>query len=142
MTITSANAIIMFAVVDLFATPFQLQQFSADNIFTTEEQQLTEAMMGVDGYQAIGHVNNPVVQSFTFMADSPSLEYFEQWAALQRQNQEAYPANATVQLPSVGKKYTCVNGALMIGKPMPDAAKVLQPRRYQVSWESTQPSNI
>lgn len=141
-SITSANAVIVIAVPALFPAPQLLQGFSVDDIYDTAEFASTEAMMGVDGHLAYGAINVPIVQTFTFMADSVSNDLFEQWAAQQKLNQEAYPADMTVTLRSVGKEYTHTNGALTGGKIIPGAGRVLRPRQWHITWESVRPSRI
>lgn len=141
-SITSANAVIMFAIVGVFDVPQQLQEFAADNIFTTDEVQVTEARMGVDGFLAAGYVNEPVMQGFSFLASSDSCRMFDQWAAQNKIAQDAFFANATVQLPAIGRKWTCTGGTLLRAKPMPDANKTLGDRRFNVLWEKVLPQNI
>lgn len=133
--ITSANAIVMFSVSDVFDTPQQLQQFSADDIFSTEDQERNQTMMGVDGYQTGGKVFLAVVQTFNLMADSISMDIFEEWMRQEDVNVETYKAQATVQLPSLQQKWTCTNGIMVRAQRMPTAAKVLQPRHFVISWE-------
>ncbi|HEY6030511.1 MAG TPA: hypothetical protein VIU44_08110 [Gaiellaceae bacterium] len=138
--ITSANAVIMFAIAGLFPAPQQLQEFAVDDIFTTEEIQTTENQMGVDGFMATGHVNVPVPQTFAFLASSVSCAMFDQWRAQQKVGQTVFWANATVLLPALGLKWTCTGGALQRAKPMPDAQRVLGMRRFGLLWESVLPA--
>lgn len=141
-TITAANAVIMFSVTGLFPSPQQLQQFAVDDIYTTDDVQTTEVQMGVDGHLTAGYVNVPVNQNFALMADSPSNGMFEDWATAMKLAQDVFYANATVTLTSIGKKFTCTRGSLVRYKPLPDAAKVLQSRRFAVTWESVLPVNV
>lgn len=137
-TITSANSIITLTVAGIFSSPQQLQGFSADNVYETGEQVVTEVLMGIDGRLSGGFVYNPVQQTFTLQADSPSNTVFETWAAQQAINKNAYPASGVTTLISVGTKYVMTRGFLMSLPPLPTAAKVLQPRRYLINWESVQ----
>lgn len=139
-TITSANAILMLAVVDLFDTPQQLTQFSADDIFTTEPRQNAEIMMGVDGFMTAGFVYNPTVQNISLMADSNGNEIFDQWVQAMKVGKDVFYANATITLLSINKTFTCIKGALTSYPPMPDAARVLRPRRYTINWEEVTPA--
>ena len=141
-TITAANAIIIFSVAGLQVSTAQLQGFSADDIFTTEDQQRIEALMGVDGKLSGGKVNNPVVQNYALQADSDSNDFFDDWNLAEVVAEDVYYANALVTLISIGKQWTCTKGVLSRFKPLPDAAKVLQPRRYTVTWEKVVPQNI
>lgn len=135
-TITAANAVITLSVSGLFTAPQQLKGFSADNIYETGDQVITETLMGVDGHLSGGFVFNPVVQTFNLQADSESNTLFETWAAQQRTNKETYIATGVTILTSVGTKYNSARGFLISYPPMPSAAKVLQPRKYQIQWES------
>jgi len=141
-SITSANAVIMFAISGIFDTPQQLQEFAADDIFTSEDIQSTEVQMGVDGAMAAGFVNMPIPQTFAFLASSVSCPLFDTWWSNNKLNQDVFFANATVQLPSIGKKWSCTGGTLTRFKPTPDAQRVLGPRRFTVVWEKILPQNI
>lgn len=141
-SITSANAVLMLSITSLFPAPQQLQGFAADDIFTTEDIQVTEPVMGVDGKLSAGFVNMPVPMSIAVQADSISNAIFDQWAAASKILQDVYFAQMTVVLTSLGRKWTCSNGTLTRYKPMPDAAKVLQPRRFGIVWETVLPANV
>ena len=84
-TLTAANAVITLTVPFLFPTPVQLQGFSADNIYDMDNVDQIETAMGVDGILSGGFVFNPVNQTFVLQADSPSIAFFETWAATQVQ---------------------------------------------------------
>ena len=53
-TLTAANAIITLSVDEVFDTPFQLQQFQADDMFDTEDAEPVEVRIGVDGFKSSG----------------------------------------------------------------------------------------
>ena len=135
-TITSANAVITLSISGIFSAPQQLQGFSTDNIYEAGDQVVTETMMGVDGRLSGGFVFTPTQQTFTLQADSPSNGIFETWAAQQRSQKDAYYASGRTLLPSTGEEYICTRGFLISYPPMPTAAKVLQPRKYVIQWES------
>lgn len=135
-SLTAANAVITIAVTGLFPTPQQLQGFSADNVYDMADQTITETSMGVDGILSGGMVFNPVEQTFVLQADSSSCELFERWAAAQRQIKDVYTANGFTILPSLGKKYTSTKGFLVTLPPLPAAARITQPRRFAIRWQS------
>lgn len=141
-TITAANAVIMIGVTGLFPTPQQLQKFAAEDVFDTEDVETAEIMMGVDRHLAAGIVYNPIKQGFTLMADSPSNLLFEQTYAAEQLAGDKYFFFGSVYLPSVGRNYTMTRGVLSNYKPMPDAKKVLQPRKFTLTWESVLPSSV
>lgn len=141
-TITAANAVLMLGVTGLFPTAQKMQQFSADDVFDTEDLETAEVMMGVDGYLAAGISLNPVKQGFTFMADSPSILLFEQTYAQERAQRDKFFLFGSCFLPSVGRLYTMTKGVLSGYKPMPDAKKVLQPRKFTITWQSVLPASV
>ncbi|WP_048996431.1 phage tail fiber protein [Burkholderia multivorans] len=135
-TITSANAVFMLAVTDLFPVPQQLQGFAADDIFDTEALTPAEVVMGVDGKLSAGYTPVPTKQNISLQADSDSNLIFEAWHLAQQTAKEVYFASAIVRLPSVSKSYVLTNGVLTSYMPIPDAKKILQPRKFQITWES------
>lgn len=142
MSITSANAVFLLGVTGLFSVPQQLQRFAADDVFSTESIKRIETIMGVDGYLSAGFVNVEVKMNVMLQADSPSGFLFDQWDAAQQAAGEAYEANGTIILPSIGKKWTMTRGFLTGYKPIPDAKKVMQPRTFELTWNllSSSPS--
>lgn len=137
-SLTSANSVITITIPGLFNTPQQLQGFAADNIYDVDAQDTVETAMGVDGILSGGFVYNPINQSFTLQADSASNAIFETWASFQRQQRDVYIANGSTTLPSVNKSYVQTRGFLVSWTPIPTAAKILQPRKYMIRWQSSQ----
>ena len=141
-SITSANTIFTIAIANLYPTPVQLQNYSADDILDIEAIVAAEAMMGVDGILSAGYVNNPVVQTINLMGSSNSNIVFETWYFSAKAQQDVYSATGVITYPSINRKYTMNNGYLTSIAPMSDAKKVLQPRKFVITWESCQPSAI
>jgi hypothetical protein len=139
MSITSANAILMISVPDLFPAPRQIQQFAADDVHDVDPQEVAEIMMGVDGVMTAGFVFSPVRQGISLMADSPSIAFFDQWNAAQRQIADIYFANGSVQYPGAKLKYNLSRGVLTTFPPISDAKKVLQPRKFIITWNQIVP---
>lgn len=142
LSITSANAIVMLAVPGVFPAPQQIQQFSADDIFTNDPVPASEVSMGVDGFLAAGFVFSPISWSISLMADSESNKFFDDWYQWNRDHIESYRCNGTVWLRSVNKKYEMVNGALTTYRHMPDAGRTLRSRSYVITWQSVNPAII
>lgn len=140
MSITSANATIFMTIPLLFPVPQQIQQFSADNVFSTDPLKSAETMRGVDGRLTGGYVFGDINQNFMLMADSPSIEFFNQWSLAQQAQRETYTANAVILLTSLGKKWTGTKGFLKNFPIIPDAKKVLQPVTFSIEWESLTPA--
>jgi hypothetical protein len=141
-TITSANAIITLAVPGIFSAPQQLQQFSAEDIFTNDPVQANEVAMGLDGFLTSGFVFAPVPWSVSLMADSPSNRVFDDWYLFMKRNVESYRANGTIWLRSLNKKFDMVNGALTTYRALPDASRTLKSRAYVITWQDVSPAQI
>lgn len=139
-SITGATTIVMLAIPGLFPVPQQLQGFAADDVFSTDSLESAEILMGVDGKMSAGFVFVPVKQNYIIQADSPSIFLFEQWWASQQQIRDLYRAEGIISLPAVGRKYSMNNGRLTTHHPIPDAKKLLQPRRFTITWESSLPA--
>jgi len=137
-TLTSANSSFALAVNPVFPAPQLLQGYSTDDTFTTEANQQIETLMGVDGNLSGGFVFNPYAMTIVLQADSESNDLFTAWAAYQRATKQVAIASATIALPSVKKKYICSKGFFTSNMPIPDAKKILQPRRYQITWQNIQ----
>lgn len=135
-TITSANSILLISIAGLYDIPQQLQGFAADDVFDTEAIEPAETMMGVDGRLSAGWVPTAIKQNISLQADSDSIRIFENWVTAQKTAREVYEATGQVQLPSVRRKYAMVRGFLTSIPLTPAAKKVLQPRRFQITWES------
>jgi hypothetical protein len=138
-SITSANATFMMTVGTIFPTPQQIQNFGSDDVTDTDEMEISQVLMGVDGNLSGGFVFVGVKQSIMLMADSPSIDLFDQWYLGQLANLTTYNSNATLQF-DVGTKWTLTKGFLTGYKPIPQAKKLLQPQRFGITWQSVSPS--
>jgi hypothetical protein len=141
-SITSANAVIALTIAGVFPTPVQLQGFAADDVFDTDQVNPSETLMGVDGILSAGFVFVPIQQNFSLQADSPSNFIFEQWNAQQQAAAEIFFANGIVTLTSINKVYVMRKGVLSGYKAIADGKRVLQPRRFSITWESIVPSPV
>lgn len=135
-TLTAANSIILLSIAGLYDTPQRLQGFAADEVFDTENIESAEVVMGVDGLMSGGWVAAVVKQNITLQADSDSIDVFETWYQAQQSIRELYYANATVFLPAVNRKYSFTKGILTSHNATPSAKKILQPRKFMVTWQS------
>src|SRR5665213_2233738 len=141
-TITSANAVLTLSVSTIFTAPFQLQGFSADDIYTTGPLASAETLMGLDGKLSGGYVHVPVPWNISLQADSASNDLFDQWYQSQQINSEVYEASGVLLLPSISRKWVLTTGYLTSFPPFPDAAKTLRPRRYGMLWQSVSAAPI
>ena len=139
-TLTGANAVIFLGINVLFPNAVQIQGFAADDVTTTQPIPSAETLMGVDGIQSGGFVYVSVPWVIALQADSPSNAIFDTWWAAQQTNRDLYWAFGTVQITSLGTKFTLNRGALVEYVPMPDIKKLIQPRRYRINWNSILPT--
>lgn len=139
-TITSANAKIWLAVAGIFPTAVQLQEFAVDDVFDAQPLAAAEAMMGVDGKLAAGYVNVPVEMGFALMANSGSIDFFDTWYLQEKVTQDKFAASGTILLSGLGRQWALVKGFLRNYPAIPDAKRVLQPRKFAIVWESIIPS--
>ena len=135
-SITSSNSVYLLSITGLYAVPQQLQGFAADDIFDTESIETAETIMGADGKLSAGFIFVPIKQSVMLQADSDSNTLFEAWYAAEQTAREKFFANGVVHLPGIGRSYVMTNGVLTTYAPISDAKKVMQPRKYGITWES------
>src|SRR6185503_10244175 len=138
--ITAANSVVMLSANKLYNVPVQLQGFSADDVFGAEAIDTAEVLMGVDGKMSSGFIHVPVKWSITLQADSGSNAIFDAIYGAEKIAQEKFILQGTVVLPSIGTTWVMINGVMTSYQPVPDAKKVLQPRKYTITWESVSPS--
>lgn len=135
-TLTAANSVILITVPSLFPIPQQLQGFSADDVFGIDALTTAEVQMGVDGKLSAGWVPQAIVQNFTLQADSDSIAIFEALYTAQQVAREVYPIVGLVRLPAVKRSYAMPKGFLTNYAPIADGKKILQPRKFAITWES------
>jgi hypothetical protein len=140
MSITAAHAIYTLSVAGLFPTAQQLQGFAADDVFDTDPLVTKEILMGVDGIMSAGFVFVAVRQGISLQADSLSNDLFDTWHAQEVAFRDVFFASGTIQLPGLGRKWTLNNGALTDYPPIPNAGRVLRPRKFYITWQSIQPA--
>ena len=135
-SITSANAVLMLGITSLYATPQQIQGFATDDVFDADPLELAEAIMGVDGKLSAGFVYAAQKMKIALQSDSPSNLIFETWYKNSKAITDVYFANGSITLPSIKRTYTLVNGTMTVFPAVPSAKKILQPRIYELVWES------
>lgn len=134
--ITSANSVLIFAVPLLLPVPQQIQGFSTDDIFSTARVTPIETRMGVDGNLSGGFIPTEKKMEITLMAGSPSNAFFDALQGGQNAAFAAFSIVGSITLPSIGMFFTLTNGFLTGYPPISDAKKVLEPRRYEITWEN------
>jgi hypothetical protein len=139
-TITSANSVVTITVPGLFPTPVQLFGYATEKAWDTAAVVLTETQIGVDGRKTAGLIFNPIKQTYSFQADSPSVAIFEQIYAAQLAARDVYYLFAVIDLPSTGESYICNKGTLEDYNAVASAGKVLNSREFSISWLNIQPT--
>lgn len=142
MSITAANAILTLAIPPLFTTPQQIQGFATDDVADVPQIKSVEVMMGVDGILSFGFVYVAVPMEVTLQADSASNAVFDIWWAQMQAAKDSYPANGLIKLPGISTKFTLTNGGLTGYKPAPAIKRLLQPRRFEITFQSIVPAPI
>lgn len=138
--ITAADVVATMTVTNLYTSGFQLEGFTADNIFDAGNVDLAETIMGVDGKLSAGAILTSIDQTWHIMPDSPSYTKIQNWANLSRTSIAAYRCNATIVFPTHGKKYTCTNGVLVNAPLMPGAGRTVNPITMLIRWQNAVPS--
>lgn len=141
-TITSANSVFTITVPGLFPSPVKLEGYSADKAFSTEPVSFAEVSMGVDGRMTAGYTPTPTKQTITLQADSPSRAIFTAIIAAIKSGREIFYINGSLSIPSTGEAFTMTRGVLTNVHQLPDAAKVLQPVEYEVTWQDISPAPL
>ena len=139
-SITSSNAVLTLAILPLFPIPQQLQGFGTDDIYDIPRIRSVEVMMGVDGVLSGGFIYAAVPQEITLQADSLSNRIFDTWDLQQKAAGETYVAMGSIRLPGVSTKFAMINGFLTGYSPSPAAKRVLQARRYEITWQKVIPA--
>lgn len=141
-SLTAANSTINLTIGGLFDVAQQLQMFSADDVVDTESVQPAEVVMGVDGILSAGWLPTLKKQSIFLMADSPSNAIFDQWAQQQQVINDLYYAGGRIILTGIGTEFILIKGVLTGYQPVPPVKKIIQSRKYEITWNTIIPAPI
>jgi len=133
-TLTSANTVFMLSIPGLYNSPQQIQGFDVDEATNIDPITIAETKMGVDGFFAAGRIFAEIEQDVTLQANSPSISLFENWYAAQVSANTVYAATGTIIMPGLSLTYSLSQGFLKNYKPIADVRKILQPRRFRITW--------
>lgn len=136
-TLTTANSALTIQVRDLFPIPQAIQGYAVDDSFSTDDVSPVEVQMGVDGHLSGGYVPYPTALNIMLQADSPSLQMFDDVLAAQVAAKEAYIFDATMILQGSNEKHVFVRGFLTSATPTSSAKKVLQPRKFTITFQTS-----
>ncbi len=135
-TITSANSVFMLGASPLYPVAQQIQGYAADDAFTIEETEMAEVRMGVDGFLAGGYTPYPIPLSFTLQANSESNIIMDLIMDYQDSQIEVINFFASFSIPSLGMIYDMQNGYLVKGSPMASAKKVMEARKFSITFNN------
>jgi hypothetical protein len=135
-TLTSANAILAIGVEKLFNIPLPMQGFAVDDAFASEDVEVAETVLGIDGRLSAGFIPYIVPLVITLQADSESLLLFDSLLAAEAIFRDKYKLNATILIPSIGFIYAFTTGYLKKASVMPAAKKILQPRQFTLEFQN------
>lgn len=134
LNITAANAIYFITAPPLYPTPQQLQGWGVAEAFDTEQAETAEVQIGVDAFVAAGWLPRVTRQTLTFLAAAPSIDIFEQLVMAQDQLQQNFSLAGQITIIATGRKYNLPDGTLTRFPALPNARRVLDPRRFEIIW--------
>jgi hypothetical protein len=140
-TLTAANAIIMLTVPNYYPNPQQLQGFAADDVYDSEEVEIAETSMGVDGILSAGLIYAELPWTLALQSNSPSIQILDNLIQAQFAQNDLFPGiSVSVTLTGLGIKYQLTNGYLKKAPPLPSAKKILQPRKFYFVFNGSSPA--
>lgn len=83
--------------------------------------------MGVDGKLSAGYTPSKKTVHITIEPSSPSLPYFQALIAASENQMTPFEVSLIINIKSMPKTYTYVNGYLTTAKRLPDLKQVLDP---------------
>lgn len=140
--ITSADGVLTLTVKDLFNSPITLENWETDRAWETQDREIAESRMSVDGKLNVGFIPTPIDMTLRFSPNSPSIIYFETIQTSSEQMRRPFILNADLTLPGLKRRYTFSNGHLRSLTPVPGGAKTLEGRSFTLRWESVYPAAI
>lgn len=133
--ITSANASAYF-YASLFPAGLKLERFGTDSAWTQDNYETVEHRMGVDGKMAAGYTPVEKDITFTFEANSPTLDGLDLLWQTTEVSQTPIFGSIVITVPSIKKTFTLVNCILTGYKLLPNAERVLAPIDATFTCES------
>ena len=141
-TLTTANSIFTLLIPGLYNAPVPLQGYATDSSFMAEDIKPAEVQMGVDGKLSGGYVPQEYPVSIELQADSLSNIVFDTWQLTQQMSKEVFTVNGIIILQGTFEKYFMNNGFLTSYSPMPASKKILQSRKFTITFESITKSPV
>lgn len=133
-SITSANASFTLVIPGVYSSGILLQNFSTDDMFDADPQELTEQRVGADGYVVGGYVFNLSKMRIHFQANSASIPVFYAWKAAQDAVTDIIVASASIICPSLGLDVDLDDGMFASAPFLPPHKKVAEPLTVELTW--------
>ena len=133
--ITSANAVLVLGVEELYPVGVQLTNFSTDQMLSSDDMEIAQVRMGVDGGLAAGYAPTPFSLTITLEASSPSLTVMQSLLMAMKTNKTTYKCSVTLTIPSIKQVHFWRNGVLTNGNPVPAPKKVLDPTSWKFVFQ-------
>ena len=105
--ITSANSVLVLGVEQLHPVGVQLTNFAPDQMLSSDDMEIAQARMGVDGGLAAGYVANPFSLTITLEASSPSLTVMQSLLMAMKTNRTTYKCSVTLLFRALSR---CISG--------------------------------
>ena len=134
-TLTAANSVLTLTVPDLDIGPVQIQGFATDDAFDTAEVKPAEVMVGVDAKKSEGFTAFLVPFHFFLQADSPSVDIMDAIEESQEAAHETYEIGISLSAPGLTKLWTFTNGTITSFPKTPAGKKLMQPQKYEITFE-------
>ncbi len=141
-TLTTANSAFTLAARGIFPVPFNLEGYSTDDSFAVDDVTPGETQMGVDGNLSAGYVPYATQITFMFQADSPTIDYFDTIIAAQKAQREMVIFDGTGFIQGTQEKMVMTKGFLTSFTPTSTGKKILQPRKFTLTFQNFDKSPI
>ena len=133
--ITSADATLVLGVKELYPAGVQLMNFSTDRMMQSDDIEVAQARMGVDGGLAAAYVPNPYSLTITLEASSPSLSVMQSILMAMKVNRTTYECSVTLVIPSISQVHSWRHGVLVSGNPVTQPGKTLEPTTWKFMFQ-------
>lgn len=140
--ITSANAVLWLTVKELYPAGVQIMNFSADSMMSSDDIEIAQVRMGVDGGMAAGYTPNPYQLTITLEASSPSLTIMQSILMASKVNRTIYECSVTLTIPSLTQAHHWRHGVMIGGNPVTAPKKVLDPTSWKFAFQDYETAGL
>lgn len=142
MDITSANSEVIVSCLPVGIVSVKLQGFSVDTGVSMDQVETAIARKGIDGYMAAGWVPSIPILTFSFEANSPSIDVFNAILTYSDSVRGLGEMSCLIVIPSINRSYNFGNGVITTSQMMPSLERVLAPQTYVCAFNQIKPSII